>query len=258
MDVVYVCMHAGSTTVWDAYEKQCGMHGLEQGAHCAWHVVFKSNAMVCVCRLSHMAHMAMPHHSGDERLPTSNRRRMELRDAKMWRRETERQLRTGARTSRCPCRLCLFGRPLLRSTQAKHLRDYGRHPMKRLPEEVHSPLRIDFLVCDALPKHAMLCASSYEAQYRQRNHKLKTELEEGLGSLAPYKECRKRQWLSCWCILLGRHCRMHIILQISVCRAKTETVQMKNGRTHMQEWIQSPNWGGEIDGGILQDLLSSC
>lgn len=70
------------------------------------------------------------------RLPTSHPRRIELRDIKMWRRESERQLRSGSRTSRCPCTLCLFGRPLLRTTQAKHLRDYGRHPVKRLQEEV--------------------------------------------------------------------------------------------------------------------------
>ena len=70
------------------------------------------------------------------RLRTADARRIELRDAKMWRRETERQQRTGSRTSRCPCTLCLFGKPLLRSTQAKHLRDYGRHPLRRLQEEV--------------------------------------------------------------------------------------------------------------------------
>ena len=72
------------------------------------------------------------------RLPTTDSRRTELRDAKMWRRETERQRRTGTRTSRCPCTLCMFGKPLLRTTQAKHLRDYGRHPAKRLQEEVNS------------------------------------------------------------------------------------------------------------------------
>jgi len=55
-----------------------------------------------------------------------------MRDAKMWRRETERALRTGQSRSRCPCTLCLFGRPLLRTTQATHLRDFGRHPRKRL------------------------------------------------------------------------------------------------------------------------------
>jgi hypothetical protein len=84
------------------------------------------------------AHMDMEHCSRGERMPTTNARRIELRDAKMWRRETERQLRLGDHKSRCPCTLCLFGRPLLRSTQAKHLRDYGWHPMKRLQDEVNS------------------------------------------------------------------------------------------------------------------------
>jgi hypothetical protein len=92
-----------------------------------------------------MPDMAMEQGIRGGRLPTSHTRRIELRDAKMWRRETERQARTGARTSRCPCTLCLFGKPLVRTTQAKHLRDYGRHPMKRLQEEVSSPLRTPFL-----------------------------------------------------------------------------------------------------------------
>jgi hypothetical protein len=92
-----------------------------------------------------MQDIAMEEGIGGGRLPISHTRRIELRDAKMWRRETERHARTGARTSRCPCTLCLYGKPLLRTTQAKHVRDYGRHPMKRLQEEVSSPLRTPFL-----------------------------------------------------------------------------------------------------------------
>ena len=71
-----------------------------------------------------------------EDLPTTDARRVQLRDAKMWRRETERQIRTGEARSRCPCSLCLFGRPLLRSTHGIHLRDFGRHPMRRLQPQV--------------------------------------------------------------------------------------------------------------------------
>lgn len=88
-----------------------------------------------------MADMGMEQRRGEGRLGTSDAHRIELRDAKMWRRETERHMRTGSRTTRCPCTLCLFGRPLLRSTQAKHLRDYGRHPRRRLQEEVSHILR---------------------------------------------------------------------------------------------------------------------
>ena len=94
-----------------------------------------------VCRMRDMPHMDMDQGNGVRRLPTSDARRTELRDAKMWRRETERQVRTGNRSSRCPCTLCLFGKPLLRATQAKHIRDYGRHPAKRLQEEVNSSAR---------------------------------------------------------------------------------------------------------------------
>lgn len=72
--------------------------------------------------------------------PTTNGRRIELRDAKMWRRESERKARSGQRRSRCPCSLCLFGEPLLRTTHALHLRDYGRHPLKRLQPEVSSKM----------------------------------------------------------------------------------------------------------------------
>ena len=80
-------------------------------------------------------------HNG--RLPTTHPRRIQMRDVKMWHRERVQQERTGDRTSRCPCTLCLFGRPLLRSTQAKHLRDYGRHPKKRLPLEVNYSLFVN-------------------------------------------------------------------------------------------------------------------
>ena len=100
---------------------------------------------IVVRRLLLLSGTAVAHRAGQERLPTSHSRRIELRDAKMWRRETQRLLASGNRTSRCPCTLCLFGRPLLRATQAKHLRDYGRHPAKRLQSEVKSPNRIGIL-----------------------------------------------------------------------------------------------------------------
>lgn len=74
------------------------------------------------------------------RPPTTNALRIQLRDAKMWRRETELLQQTGQSRSRCPCTLCLFGRPLLRTTHAKHLRDYGRHPLRRLQPQVHSDI----------------------------------------------------------------------------------------------------------------------
>lgn len=78
----------------------------------------------------------MPHGSATEGLPTTHPLRIQMRDAKMWRRETQILRRTGQSTSRCPCTLCLFGKPLLRSTHAIHLRDFGRHPRKRLQPQV--------------------------------------------------------------------------------------------------------------------------
>lgn len=92
--------------------------------------------LMAVRRVQVLALIEMDGGNGHGRLPTTHATRIENRDAKMWRRETQRELRTGSRTSRCPCTLCLFGRPLLRTTQAKHLRDYGRHPMRRMQEEV--------------------------------------------------------------------------------------------------------------------------
>lgn len=89
------------------------------------------------------------------RLPTTNALRMEMRDAKMWRRETERQFRTGSCTNRCPCTLCLFGRPLLRTTQAKHIRDYGRHPKRRLQEDVSSMVHHGPLFAHAVRIHRL-------------------------------------------------------------------------------------------------------
>ena len=68
--------------------------------------------------------------------PTTHAGRIKRRDAKMWLRETVKHAAAGLEKSRCPCTICLFGRPLLRSTQVRHLRDYGRHPVKRLQEQV--------------------------------------------------------------------------------------------------------------------------
>ena len=79
-------------------------------------------------------------------LPTTDVRRIERRDAKMWRRETERETRTGQSRSRCPCTLCLFGRPLLRRTHAIHLREFGRHPMKRLQPQANSYVSHHFCI----------------------------------------------------------------------------------------------------------------
>lgn len=107
----------------------------------------------CKCAESRCGlNMDMPEGNAGGRLPTTHARRIQLRDAKMWRRETDRQLGTGSRTSRCPCTLCMFGRPLLRATQAKHLRDYGRHPARRLQEEVKSNLVTgNASVCTGVP-----------------------------------------------------------------------------------------------------------
>jgi hypothetical protein len=80
----------------------------------------------------------MPRDNSMRALPTTDARRIQLRDAKMWRRETERETRTGQPRSKCPCTLCLFGKPLLRRTHAVHLRDFGRHPMKRLQPQANS------------------------------------------------------------------------------------------------------------------------
>ena len=108
------------------------------GGHIDWenHNVRNCEQMCHIPRMQVNLNMDMEVGGEEGRLPTSHPRRIAMRDAKMWRRETEREIRTGSRTSRCPCTLCMFGRPLLRSTQAKHLRDYGRHPLKRLQEEV--------------------------------------------------------------------------------------------------------------------------
>ena len=112
-----------------------------------WNLLYCSGLSICtqqraqllfanLARVQVRPHMDMQERNAHGRPPTTNTRRIERRDAKMWRRETERLLRTGRPTSRCPCTLCLFGKPLLRTTQAKHVRDYGRYPMKRLQEEV--------------------------------------------------------------------------------------------------------------------------
>ena len=82
--------------------------------------------------------MARDHN--EERLPTTHPLRIQMRDAKMWRRETQQERRTGQSKSRCPCSLCLFGKPLLRSTHAIHLRDFGRHPRKRLQPQVSAAM----------------------------------------------------------------------------------------------------------------------
>ena len=90
------------------------------------------------------------------RLPTTDVRRIKLRDAKMWRRETERALRTGQSRSRCPCTLCLFGKPLLRRTHAIHLREFGRHPKKRLqPQAISGVLFLSCTVEDAKKQHVL-------------------------------------------------------------------------------------------------------
>ena len=96
------------------------------------------------------------------RLPTTDARRIARRDAKMWLRETERQQRTRQARSRCPCSLCLFGRPLLRTTHAKHLRDFGRHPQKRLQPEVRDGTTLSVEVCVCT-----FCAGRVGGEYPQ-------------------------------------------------------------------------------------------
>ena len=87
-------------------------------------------------RVEQAAYIGMDPGGNVRRLPTTHAMRMRKRDNKMWRRETERAGGLRDIKSKCPCRLCLFGRPLLRTTQARHLRDYGRHPSRRLQEQV--------------------------------------------------------------------------------------------------------------------------
>ena len=81
-------------------------------------------------RVEQAAYIGMDPGGNVRRLPTTHAMRMRKRDNKMWRRETERAGGLRDIKSKCPCRLCLFGRPLLRTTQARHLRDYGRHPSR--------------------------------------------------------------------------------------------------------------------------------
>ena len=104
--------------------------------------------------------IVMPRGTMDGRLPTTHARRIQLRDAKMWRRESDRPGASSSSKSNCPCSLCLFGRPLLRSTQARHLRDYGRHPIKRLQPQVSSILLHNVLfssVCYAFSDAWTMC-----------------------------------------------------------------------------------------------------
>lgn len=137
MHAVYRLPWLAATVVLSApYATHVGIFCIAVVCHCAHNNVLKCLEFANFARVQARPHMDMEERNGHGRLPTTNARRIELRDAKMWRRETERQMRTGSTTSRCPCTLCLFGRPLLRTTQAKHVRDYGRHPMKRLQEEV--------------------------------------------------------------------------------------------------------------------------
>jgi hypothetical protein len=121
--------------------------------------VLKCKGLLGDCILAQAVAVVMEHRREGVRPPTNNPRRIELRDAKMWRRETERHLRSGNRRSRCPCTLCLFGRPLLRTTQAKHLRNYGRHPMKRLQDEVH-PLMQNIFVWFRMQIDVVVCGDS--------------------------------------------------------------------------------------------------
>lgn len=79
----------------------------------------------------------MDHDRVLDKLPTTHASIIERRDAKMWRRESKRLGKSISSKSKCPCTLCLFGRPFLTSTQVKHLRDYGQHPLKRLQIEVN-------------------------------------------------------------------------------------------------------------------------
>ena len=58
------------------------------GILCPYVTPRKIEEMIYVCRVMLLPQMAMEHRSGDERLPTSHAQRIELRDAKMWRRET--------------------------------------------------------------------------------------------------------------------------------------------------------------------------
>ena len=134
---VYRLSWLAATVVLSAqYATQAGMYCVAMITHFAHNNMLKCLGFEKLNRLQVRPDMDMEERNAHGRLLTTSARRIEIRDAKMWRRETERQMRTGIATSRCPCTLCLFGRPLLRTTQAKHVRDYGRHPMRRLQEEV--------------------------------------------------------------------------------------------------------------------------
>ena len=69
---------------------------------------------------------------GQGRLPTTDARRIEQRDAKMWWRIKQRTW-FEADKEQVPMQTCLFGiRMFVRATHARHLRDYGRHHVRRL------------------------------------------------------------------------------------------------------------------------------
>ena len=146
------------------YGKDCRAQEFDWVPHSPRSHALNKNELCILCRTLHVDNMDMDNRHGHGRLPTTDSRRMQLRDEKMWRRESERQMRTGDRTSRCPCTLCLYGRPLLRTTQAKHLRDYGRHPMRRLQEEVQSPWCNAFCFSNAMAHHDTVVYASDNMQ----------------------------------------------------------------------------------------------
>lgn len=86
--------------------------------------------------------------------------RISARDIKLRGRDLERASRLGYRRCRCPCRICIFGRPLLLSTQARHLEDFGRHPLRRQWTQVQVLLTKSGLqLCHKLmsPNYVLCC-----------------------------------------------------------------------------------------------------
>ena len=76
----------------------------------------------------------MEHRGVEAKIPTTHAHKIEMRDAKMWRRESMRLGMQRNSRSQCPCSLCLFGRFMLWATLVKHLQDYEKHPMKWLQD----------------------------------------------------------------------------------------------------------------------------
>ena len=66
------------------------------------------------------------------RLPLSHWRRQQLRDERLWIRESRRAVELNVKSLHCPCNKCRGRKRLLIRNVGKHLLRHGRHPDSRI------------------------------------------------------------------------------------------------------------------------------